>query len=761
MKTKTITAPTSKDAFIQIKRRYGLKVSIIKREAVSRGEHSAVAITFALIEGGSETTESALAGAAGTARGKQRSFSLAVAAAALIVTTLVIVSQLTAPSETASTLLSRDEMLDRIELLINDFDVPAAYTLAMRAKVRFPDDPKLAKLWDEIVRPIGIATEPPGARVFRKRYLSPEDEWEYFGTTPIEEVQFPKGFSRVKFEKAGYETLTLMSSPGILNSTTIRLQQTGAPDADMVFAEGYNQMFRVRATKLEFNYGLVGDFLIDRYEVTNRQYYQFVKAGGYENPAYWKQPFIRNGREIPRREAMALFVDSTGMPGPSTWEASTYPEGMADHPVAGVSWYEAAAYAEFAGKELPTLFHWCYAASLYCAHLQFGFGNYESDGTVPVGTTPSVGEHGTYDLPGNVREWCWTAVGDERCLLGGAWNDHRYSLQTGQWNDPFDRSEYNGFRCIKDLCEDEEAKAKLRREVKPTPRRNVLAMKPVSDEKFEEYLDSFFAYDKTAPEPEVVGIDDTSEYWRREKVFINCAYSTERMAVYLFLPRNSTPPYQPIFFLPGRQALHIRESDQTTLGSYNDYFVKSGRAIVKPVFWGTFERGEFNRDENGELKKFTLDDSITVRDFYLNWAKDTSRTIDYLETRDDIDCSKISVVALSLGGGPGLITVAVEPRIRCFIILSSGINEYGLVRPEADNFNYVGHITVPTLLVAGSTDPTVPMEECQIPTMRLLGTPTEHKKHLVLEGGHAVYMLSKAKRECLAWLDKYLGPVNR
>ena len=51
---------------------------------------------------------------------------------------------------------------------------------------------------------------------------------------------------------------------------------------------------------------------------------------------------------------MAEFVDSTGRPGPATWQGGDYPEGQDDYPVSGVSWYEAAAYAEFAHKSLPT-----------------------------------------------------------------------------------------------------------------------------------------------------------------------------------------------------------------------------------------------------------------------------------------------------------------------------------------------------------------------------------------------------------------------
>lgn len=65
-----------------------------------------------------------------------------------------------------------------------------------------------------------------------------------------------------------------------------------------------------------------------------------------------------------QRTARGRYIrEGTGRPGPSTWELGSYPEGKADEPVRGVSWYEAAAYAEFAGKNLPTVYHRWRAAS--------------------------------------------------------------------------------------------------------------------------------------------------------------------------------------------------------------------------------------------------------------------------------------------------------------------------------------------------------------------------------------------------------------
>ena len=60
--------------------------------------------------------------------------------------------------------------------------------------------------------------------------------------------------------------------------------------------------------------------------------------------------------------AISHFKDATGRPGPATWVAGDYPDGQEDYPVNGISWYEAAAYASFAGKSLPTKDHWQTAA---------------------------------------------------------------------------------------------------------------------------------------------------------------------------------------------------------------------------------------------------------------------------------------------------------------------------------------------------------------------------------------------------------------
>jgi formylglycine-generating enzyme required for sulfatase activity len=151
----------------------------------------------------------------------------------------------------------------------------------------------------------------------------------------------------------------------------------------------------VRVAGAETEAGQFDDFYIDKYEVTNTQYKEFMDSGGYTNREYWKQEFVKDEKVLTWEEAMAEFVDQTGRPGPSTWQAGHYPEGHENYPVSGISWYEAAAYAEFAGKSLPTTHHWGMARGEFTPMIMFpqlgGYAvfaphsNFRGDGPVPVG----------------------------------------------------------------------------------------------------------------------------------------------------------------------------------------------------------------------------------------------------------------------------------------------------------------------------------------------------------------------------------------
>lgn len=134
------------------------------------------------------------------------------------------------------------------------------------------------------------------------------------------------------------------------------------------------------------------------------------------------------------------------------------------------------------------------------------------------------------------------------------------------------------------------------------------------------------------------------------------------------------------------------------------------------------------------------------------------RTIDYLETRQDLDTTKLGYFGVSWGGMLVGLMPAAEPRLKPAVLLVAGLSQ-NPVLPEADPFNFLPRITIPVLMLNGRFDHFFPVETSQVPMFRLLGTAPEHKRQLVYDAGHLVPR-SQVIKETLDWFDHYLGPVQ-
>jgi pimeloyl-ACP methyl ester carboxylesterase len=142
--------------------------------------------------------------------------------------------------------------------------------------------------------------------------------------------------------------------------------------------------------------------------------------------------------------------------------------------------------------------------------------------------------------------------------------------------------------------------------------------------------------------------------------------------------------------------------------------------------------------------------------------KDVSRTIDYLQTRSDLDCSNLAFYGVSTGADFGPIVLAAESRFKTGILQGGGLDlsESNRTLPgEVQPINFLPHVKIPILMMNGKDDFLSPLEQSQIPMFRLLGTPAKHKRHVVFESGHSV-PLPELIKEVLAWLDHYLGRVK-
>jgi tRNA A-37 threonylcarbamoyl transferase component Bud32 len=664
---------------------------------------------------------------------------------------------------------ARETAIPAIEKMVTENDVwrnlVAPYRLAERAEAILGEDSTLTRLFQKCAVTMNVRTKPPGASVFMKEYADTAAAWDFLGNSPLDSVRVPVGIFRWMFAKEGYDTVFAAASTWSI-VTTERL--FGSDMVRTLHPKGESPQGMVQVESTRTPLGTLGPFLIGRCEVTNREYKRFVDAGGYRERRYWKHIFVHGGRQLPWEEAVRSFTDRSAQPGPSTWLGGDYPRGRGEHPVSGVSWYEAAAYAEFAGKSLPTDLHWNAARGGFEQMLrrpQLGgfsimapFCNFAGAGTVPVGSLSGVTSFGAHDMAGNVREWCWNKTQQGRLLRGGAWDDNTYEFANQRQAPPMDRSPKNGIRLALFPARAGAPDTAFAPLQLGDPIR-FREMRPVSDAIFQVYREQF-AYDRTDLNAIVEEREDHPEGWTHERVTFDAAYAGERVLAHLFLPSNARPPYQTVIYFPGSSPL-LNRSNANIEGYYEfplflSFLVRSGRAVVFPVYMGTFGRGDPSlRTQYIEIHSGSEKRAYTA--YLVQLVKDFRRCLDYLETRTDIDTGKLAYYGVSWGGILGGIIPAVEDRLRAVVLVAGGACRNA--RPEGSSVNYVPRIRIPTLMLNGKYDTIFEVETRVKPMFDLLGTPAEHKRLILYETDHLPPRTEYIK-ETLAWLDRYLGPTH-
>jgi predicted Ser/Thr protein kinase len=616
----------------------------------------------------------------------------------------------------------------------------AGYVLLRQAGQILKGDPQVASIEKSATEDVSIRSEPEGAKVEIQDYVKSEP-WFTVGTTPLTKVRVPKGYFRWKVTKPGVGEY--VSAQPEAPSIRFPLAAANKGDGMVPVPAGAVGEF---VDFIGWITGSLPAFSIDKFEVTNAQYQQFVDQGGYRDPKYWNEEFVKDGKRLRWQEAMDLFRDPTGRPGPSTWEAGHYPPGKANYPVSGVSWYEAAAYAVFTGKSLPTLIQWYDVAPGDTAAAAAAASNFNEKGPAPVGSFPGVGPYGTYDMVGNVREWTVTESEGSRFILGGAWGTQAYQAFDPEGLPPFDRSPMNGFRTVKN--EAPLPAAALAPVVRRS--RDFSKEKPASDEVFQAYK-GMYAYDKKLLNATDDGVVEETPDWSKRKVTIDAGYEGQRLPMYLFLPKHVDPPFQAILFFPSARVEMLSESRHLGDLQFMDYAIKSGRALLYPIYNGTYER---------VLRALTMVGAADDLQMTIQRSKEVRRAVDYLVSRPDIDASRLAYLGVSMGSAYGVIFTALEDRFRAIVFLDGGFF-LGPAARGRDQLDFAPRVTKPVLMVNGRYDFTFSPDRSQDPLFRLLGTPPADKRHVVLDTPHNVSQQKGVlSREVLAWLDKYLGRVN-
>ena len=651
--------------------------------------------------------------------------------------------------------------LPQLEKLAEERKFFAAWDLAAQLSSKLPNEPAIARVQEKIGTTIDVKTEPSGAQVFLERInddgtTAPR---QLAGTTPLSKYALPRGDYILRIEKGGFAPAARTISLSLIpvdqvwippSPPSLDFRLVAANDAPPRMVRVPGGRYRIAAWGRPTNDSVnLDDFFIDQFEVTNREFHEFVAAGGYERAELWK-----TGANP------ADFKDSTGLSGPRRWVNQSYPVGRDDYPVTDVSWHEAAAYAEFRGKKLPTVFQWDKAArnggSLpFGTYYPWGLvpsgvtdvahrANFRGSGTMPVTSLPSgMSAHGAYHLAGNVAEWCLNAYGDGVTVTGGDFNAPIYSFgQFGAYPPSYAASNI-GFRCVKTVAPkgDQGAAPISFNELK-------VELRPVGDAEFAKIRAS---YDYPAAPLDAKVIERRqADAWTRETIEFQGAH--ERTRAYLYLPKNAKPPYQVIHFVPaGDVEVGIRSLDASTEAFLGPY-IRGGRAVFAVILRGYLGR------RTGDLSPVDISSEEHIERMYER-ATDLRRGLDYLVSRPDIDRARLGYYGPSAGGTIGVIVAALEDRYRAVGLMGVGVPPE-IVRdmhPKASLINFAPRLRASKLILHGRWDEAHPLQSQALPLYELMPEP---KRFVVADGGH-VPPMDVSRRVFLEFFDQELGKVQR
>lgn len=629
-----------------------------------------------------------------------------------------------------------------------------AFTLASSIEKDQPNNTVLQELWAEFSAIGSVISEPEGAEVWISEYFSPSGEMILLGNTPLENIRIPRGIFSVELRKEGFLPRTILAANPYFSFGNFPPYPDIPPIPIMLVSSSQSDdLLPVSDIELGLGvYGLtsdqlkLGEYEIGKFEVTNQQFKEFIDDGGYETPAYWEDlEFLKDGVEISFEEAIELFVDTTGRAAPAGWELGSYPLTEGQNPVTGISWYEAVAYSRYRDLALPTAYHWS-RAGLLNAYFRTpkDFSNFSGE-MLPSNDETAAGPFGTFNMLGNVREWVWNARGSNKMVLGGSFADPDYMATLAYELPPLTRDRLTGFRVARYT----DTGVALEPFLDPTDLDFITDFRdaqPSSTEVFEAIRDQFrYSSDNLAPVLELA--DDSNPIWDQEVVGINTDYDEDKVRIHFFKP-NAQTPSDPVIYVSGLSTFSEGAQLKSPSPEIFDFVISSGRTLIILELDGSYSRYDGMSQLSG--------DALTRKraSQLLNWRSDLGRSIDYLNTREDLNMDSLSYIGVSYGASIATPLLALEDRFAAAVLIIGGFSGNNVVT-LSDQLTHVAHITLPTLMVNGTSDNIFPQVTSAIPFYEKLGTPADSKKILFFDGGHEAPPRAMLVSETVSWLDRF------
>ena len=526
--------------------------------------------------------------------------------------------------------------------------------------------------------------------------------------------------NQIKVEQEGKESFQFFTSATMFKNVKVTLDDKQNEEG-IYFPETNLFLANTNYSKSHENL-LIKPFYMDRYEVSNKEFKEFVDSNGYYREEFWPTKLMHNGTEISFNDVKTSFVDKSNFPSPKNWVQGTYENGKDLFPVSGISWYEASAYAKFRNMSLPSVAEWFYAFDRNRPERALKNANINSyNYTKSRIESNSVNNNGIFDMAGNVREWVSNNIKDDHSkgILGGSFADDTYVPFDFYSQYAWNRSSYNGLRLVKKIEPDNSGEIFYKRE----KLRNFYENYRTTEKEW-NLMESLYMYDKNKISFESVSTSKVTgqEFYCTSS---NVISSNMTMPIHHLQANPNVKSKKAIIYFPGSNALY---RDKLNYPTSVTAMVNSGIDVIFPEYLSTYSRKD-------EMKTDIGNTSMNYRDHLITWVKEVRYAVDYAIENG----YEPHYFGVSWGGQVGVNILAIEKRFKTGVLFVGGIS-LDDVREEIQPEKYAARIKTPTLLLNGRYDFYFPYQSSQLPLYNLMDLNDNNKRHVVVDYAYYVPM---------------------
>jgi formylglycine-generating enzyme required for sulfatase activity/AraC-like DNA-binding protein/dienelactone hydrolase len=564
------------------------------------------------------------------------------------------------------------------------------------------------------------------------------DNFEWCKLTKVNDsfALFPtkmsSNYNQIKVEQAGKESFQFFTSAKMFKNVKVTLDDK-QDEEGIYFPETDLFLANTNYSKSHENL-LIKPFYMDRYEVSNKEFKEFVDSNGYYREEFWPTELMYNGTKISFNDVKTTFVDQSNFPSPKDWVQGTYENGKDLFPVSGISWYEAYAYAKFRNMSLPSVAEWFYAFDRNRPERALKNANINSyNYSKSRIESNSENNNGIFDMAGNVREWVSNNIKDDQSkgILGGSFADDTYVPFDFYSQNAWNRSSYNGLRLVKKIEPDNSGEIFYKRE----KLRNFYENYRTTEKEW-NLMESLYMYDKNKISFEQVNTSKVNgqEFYCTSS---NVISSNMTMPIHHLQANPNVKSKKAIIYFPGSNALY---GDKLNYPTSVTAMVNSGIDVIFPEYLSTYSRKD-------EMKTDIGNTSMNYRDHLITWVKEVRYAVDYAIENG----YEPHYFGVSWGGQVGVNILAIEKRFKTGVLFVGGIS-LDDVREEIQPEKYAARIKTPTLLLNGRYDFYFPYQSSQLPLFNLMNLSDNNKRHVVVDYAHYVPM-HIVRDETLKWIN--------